>query len=621
MASDSPAAAHRLDTLLTARLLEDPGRPALVDGDRTLSAGSLHTRAAAVAHALRRAGVRPGDRVAVRMERSAESVIALLAVVLSGGAHVAIDVNDPVERVAYMLEDCRPRVVLTGEAHADGLGDVRGTRVLTIEEAEREDPARSGPPLRPVGDLTDEPAVAIYTSGSTGRPKASLISHRALTRRLASLQGTHPLGPDDRMIHHTAYSFDMFLIEVYWPLLNGCTVVLAESGRRRDGEYLAELIRRHSVTTLYCVVSLLEIFLEAQPPERRFPTLRQVLTGGEPLSPELVREFHGRCAATLTNLYGPSECTIYCTAWLCPRDPDPDTVLIGQAVEETPLWILDEQGRPVPEGEPGELYIGGTGLALGYLNRPELTEERFLPDHLGGSGGRLYRSGDLVRSVPGRGLEFLGRVDEQVKVRGYRIELGEIEVTARRSPLVRHAAVVARGTGNASQLVAFVVPREDSVEDPAEFTRRLREEMGATLPAYMVPTAISLVEGLPLTKNGKLDRQELLERAGSVTPATTARSEPPVGALEATVARIWSDVLEVPAIGRTDDFFDVGGTSLKVIQVARGLRDEIGVDVPVQLIFQQPTLDGFSALLREHLGSAGAGNDFAAAPAGTNEQP
>lgn len=607
--------AHRLDTLLLTRWYRDPDRPALVDGDRTLTAGELRARAGRVAHALRRHGIRPGDLVAVRLERSAEAIVGLLGVILAGGAHVAIDTDDPIERVRYMLDDCQPRALLTRKDQFHELGDVPGTEVLTLEEAEQAQPNDPEGPPDPAAALADEPAVAIYTSGSTGRPKASLISHRAITSRLASLQGTHPLTEDDRIVHHTAYSFDMFLIEVYWPLLNGSTVVLAKPGRQRDGEYLAKLIRRHSVTTLYCVVSLLELFLVTQPAEARFPTVRRVLTGGEPLSPALVRTFHGPFDATLTNLYGPSECTIYCTAWSCPPDPDLQTVLIGSAIEETTLWILDEEGRPVADGTPGELYIGGEGVALGYLNRPNLTRERFLPDHLGNSGGRLYRSGDLVRNLPGRGLEFLGRIDQQVKVRGFRIELGEIEVTTQRSPLVRQAAVATHGSGNEAQIVAFVVPQDDAPEDPAEFARQLRDELKTSLPTYMVPAAVSLVAELPLTKNGKLDRQSLAKRAASVAPATTAQKAPPKAALEGVVAAAWCAVLDVPSVGRDDNFFDIGGTSLKVIRVVRELEAELGIELPVQLLFHQPTLSGFASELHRRRTAGHLATDSAVQPA------
>jgi amino acid adenylation domain-containing protein len=349
--------AHRLDTLLLAQWGRAPDHPALVDGDRTLTQGQLRDRASRVARTLRARGVGPGVRVAVRLDRSAEAVIGLLGVILAGGAHVAIDTDDPPERARYILDDCQPRVLLTAHDRIAELAyaGTGTTEILTLKEA-LDGPDGPGRPFEPAPELADEAALAIYTSGSTGHPKASLISHRAITRRLASLQSTHPLGADDRTVHHTAYSFDMFLIEVYWPLLNGATVILAEPQGQRDVQYLGELVRRHDVTSLYCVVSLLELFLLGQPDNARYPALRQVLTGGEPLSPELVRAFHGRFEASLTNLYGPSECTIYCTAWRCPRDPSLSAVLIGSAIEETPLRILDENGEPVPDGQPGELY-------------------------------------------------------------------------------------------------------------------------------------------------------------------------------------------------------------------------------------------------------------------------
>jgi amino acid adenylation domain-containing protein len=596
--------AHRLDTLLLAQWGRAPDRPALIDGDRTLTQGQLRDRASRVARTLRARGVGPGVRVAVRLDRSAEAVIGLLGVILAGGAHVAIDTDDPPERARYILDDCQPRVLLTTHDRIAELAyaDTGAAEILTLKEA-LDGPADPGHPFEPTPELADQAALAIYTSGSTGRPKASLISHRAITRRLASLQSTHPLGADDRTVHHTAYSFDMFLIEVYWPLLNGATVILAEPQGQRDVQYLSELVRRHEVTSLYCVVSLLELFLLGQPAGARYPALRQVLTGGEPLNPELVRAFHNRFEASLTNLYGPSECTIYCTAWRCPRDPNLSTVLIGSAIEETPLRILDENGDPVPDGQPGELYIGGTGVALGYLNRPELNRERFLPDRDGDGGdGRMYRSGDLVRRLPGGDLEFLGRVDQQVKVRGYRIELGEIEAAAQRSALVRQAAVTAQGAGNEARLVAFLVPAEGAPRDPAAFTRLLKDELAVILPRYMVPAALTLVDELPLTRNGKLDRQALTARAAAIAPATTATAsatdaDADADSLEDTVARAWSKVLEVPAVGREDNFFDIGGTSLKVIRLVRHLEGELGLEVPMQLLFRQPTLAGFAAAL------------------------
>ncbi|WP_051947945.1 non-ribosomal peptide synthetase [Streptomyces scabiei] len=584
----------RLDTLLLKRWDADPARICVVDGDREITASELRDRCVQVAVVLRERGVRPGDRVAVYLERSADFVVGVAGAILAGAAQVAFDPNDPLERTLDMLADCGPRLLITTPALRSRFSDGLGIEVVTVGECASVEPQA---PFVPAADLAGQPAVAIYTSGSTGRPKASLIPHRAVASRLRALQRTHGLGEDDRMLHHTACSFDMFLIEVYWPLITGATMVIAAPGRQRDADYLARTIREAGITTFYCVVSLLELFLLARGPAERFDGLRRVLTGGEPLSPELVRRFHAQTTAPLTNLYGPSECTIYCTAWVPPRDTELDTVYIGPAIEDTTLRILDEDGRPVPEGEPGELYIGGAGLALGYLNRPGLTAERFVPDHLGDPDDLLYRSGDLVRSHPEGGLEFLGRVDLQVKIRGYRIELGEIEAAAVRVPGVRQAAVVAGGAGSEARLVGFLVT--DPGANYEETAAAVRGALRSALPAYMVPAALTGLPKLPLTANGKLDRALLTRWADTALPATTADETPAAeaGGLEKLVGDVWCEVLGLPAIGLHDDFFDVGGDSFKVIRAARKLEKQLGFDVPMHLVFDEPTVAGFAALL------------------------
>lgn len=608
---------HRIDDLLLERWNRRPELPALIFEDTVLTAGELRDRVLRAADALRARGVRPGDRVAVYHERSVEFVVAVLGSVFAGAAHAAFDVHEPLRRTLGTIEDCAPRVLMTGSGLRSRFSGVPGLPVLTDEEygapAARE-PGREPQPERDPQRLpgsADDPAVVIYTSGSTGRPKASLISHRALVSRLTALQDTHRMDEHDRMVHHTVCTFDMYLCELYWPLLAGATVVIAAPGRQRDADYLAELIRTHRITTFYCVVSLLELFLLTRDPAERYDGLRQVLTGGEPLAPDLVKRFHARSTATLTNLYGPSECTIYCTAWVCPRDPDPETVFIGTGIRDTELWILDEGGAPVPEGEPGELYIGGAGLALGYLNRPELTAERFLDGPPVSPDGRLYRSGDLVRSGPDGVLEFLGRVDGQVKIRGIRVELGEIETTATRCGGVRQAAVVAHGSGSGKRLAAFVVPEEDArAEDLAPSVRDL---LRAWLPHYMVPSAIETVGELPLTANGKTDRLLLAEWAAKRSAdAAAARPErigdggSPVGpesvesaqSLTSVVSQVWCEVLEVAEIGPDEDFFDLGGDSFKVVHVVEALRERLGADIPLAALLTAPALTDFTEELR-----------------------
>ncbi|WP_460105506.1 non-ribosomal peptide synthetase [Streptomyces sp. YKOK-J1] len=604
-------AEHRLDTALLAGWEAHPERIAVLDGDDVVLAGEVRDRAVRIAALLRDRGVRPGDRVAVLLERSADFVIAVAAVVLAGGAHVAIDTANPAERVDFLLRDCAPRLLLTSTALRAGLSEDLATRVLTVEECADAD----GPEeFRPADALADRPAVVIYTSGSTGRPKGSLLSHRGVTARLRSLQNSHPIDANDRVLHHTACTFDMFLVEVYWPLLHGAPIVVAAPGRQRDPGHLARLIREHEVTTVWWVVSLLELFLLALGPGERVDGLRQVLTGGEALGPELVRRFHERSRATLSNLYGPSECTMYCTAWVCPRDPGLRTVMIGSAIEDTTLWILDEQGRPVPEGQPGELYIGGVGVSLGYHDRPELTAERFVADTLGGTDGRLYRSGDLVRAHPSGELEYLGRVDRQVKIRGFRIEPGEIEGTALRVPGVRQAAVVADGAGAATRLVGFVVL--DTGEKSAREAERVRSELAARLPAHLVPAVIVPLERFPLTPNGKLDHGELTAWAADAVPVTAGTDSgrdpvadpaghgdgtggPEPAGMEALVAEVWGKVLGVPAVGPLDDFFELGGDSFRAVRVMRELEERTGLQVPMYLVFEASGAAEFAEAVTE----------------------
>ncbi|MFC9117905.1 non-ribosomal peptide synthetase [Streptomyces sp. NPDC057092] len=584
---------NRLDVALYRQLAGYPDRIALIEDGKGVTGKDLLIRVTHLCQILQNSGMHPGDRVAVYLNRSSEFIVAILAVVFAGGSHVAIDVGDPPERTRGMLEDCDPRLVVTDRALSGRLDVGPRLPLILVEDCA---PTSDSIAWEPVVDLEDEPAVVIYTSGSTGAPKASLISHRAVTSRLNALQHSHSLGPSDRMVHHTACSFDMFLIEVYWPLIFGATVIVAEHGRQREPEYLARLMRDEGVTVLYCVVSLLDLFLLAHDEKVRFDSLRAVLTGGEPLSPELVRRFQARSTASLTNLYGPSECTIYCTAWECPRDPAPDAVLIGQAIADTVLWICDENGHPVPDGAPGELYIGGTGLAIGYLNRPELTKERFVPDHLGGSGGRLYRSGDLVQREPSGDLRFLGRVDSQVKIRGYRIELGEIEATAVRHGGARQAAVSVTGSGANARMTAFVV-----LPGGSGATDRLRTALRERLPSYMVPTVLRTVDALPLTQNGKIDRELLAKWAVS-----EAMTSAPVGAagaqgLEGVITEIWRRVLTAPDLGPDDDFFEAGGDSFKAVRAVKQLESVLKIPISMRELLRNPTITGLTAALDRRL--------------------
>lgn len=591
MEATETAAERRLDLLLLRQWEREPDLPALISGDSVVTAGELRGRVLALAAALRDQGVVDGDRVAVYQPRSIEFVVSVLAVVFAGAAHVAFDVGDPPERTRHEIEDCTARLVVTTQESAARLDPP--APVLLVDGHRQ--PARDRI-ARP--DTTpDAPAVVLFTSGSTGRPKASVISHAAVASRMAAFQSGHPIGPGDRVLHHTTCTFDLHLAELYWPLLVGAAVVIAEPGRQRDAAHLARLIRSTHVTTFCCVPSLLELFLLDRDGAERYDGLKYVIAGGEALSADLVRRFHARSTASLTNIYGPSECTVFATAWTCPRDPDPELVLIGPPIPDTTVHLLDENRRPVPDGQPGEVYIGGVGVADGYLGRPELTAERFVTG-VPGTEGRLYRTGDLARRHADGALEFLGRIDHQVKIRGVRVETGEIEATALRCPGVRQAAVVAAGDGSDKRLYAYVVPEPDA--DRAALPDELRDRLGEWLPQAMLPSAIAVLDALPLTLNGKLDRRLLSERAlaerpAQPTPLPAATDLSTADRMEDLVSGIWQAVLGVPRLARDEDFFDIGGDSFRAVQVMGAVQDALGRKVPLDVLLRQPTVQMFSA--------------------------
>lgn len=576
-----------------------PQRAALVYQGTTLSYSGLLASAAARAAALRARGAGPGSRVAVYLDRGPDLVIWLVAAALSGATQLAIDPDDPTARVQRILADAAPQVVVAEPARALAVSEA-GCDVLAGGVQE------DGPPGAAVPGDPGEPAYMVYTSGSTGEPKASMISHTALLSRLDWLQRRYGLADDDRVLLKTACGFDVFTAELYWPLTAGATLVVAPPGGHRDPEYLAQAVLKEGVTTLHFVPTLLDLFLAGRDPGERYDGLRRVMAGGEPLPPELVRRFYARCPGTLHNLYGPSECAIYSTAWECPRDPGLSRVLIGEAVDGTELWILGEDMRPAAPGTAGELFIGGVGVGNGYHARPALTAERFLTLPLNGSDHRVYRTGDLVRDTGAGQLEYLGRADTQIKIRGYRVEPGEIEVTILRTGLARAAAVVADTAGRAPRLVAFVVPSPPDTSGTAASGKvsstvagdtlisALLAELQRELPGYLVPAAVAAAAELPVSPNGKVDRKELTRRAREVKAAGSAGElDLPASPVAVLATELWKEHLMVEQVGAADDFFLLGGDSMAAIQVVRGLAAKISLDIPARALFEASTLGEF----------------------------
>lgn len=565
-----------------------PQRTALAFQGETLSYAGLLDAATARVAALRARGAAPGSRVAVYLDRGPELVISLVAAALAGTTQLAIDSDDPAARVQRLLADAAPQVVVTQPALLPGIASSARCAMVLGDDQVREP---SGSLVSP-GDPS-EPAYMVYTSGSTGEPKASMISHTALLSRLDWLQRRYCLADDDRVLLKTACGFDVFIAELYWPLTAGATLVVAPPGGHRDPDYLAQAVLADGVTTLHFVPTLLDLFLAGRDPAERYDGLRRVMAGGEPLPPELVRRFYARSSGTLHNLYGPSECAIYSTAWECPRDPDLRKVLIGGPVNGAELWILGEDMQPVPPGTAGELFIGGDGVGNGYHARPSMTAERFLTLTVAGSHRSVYRTGDLVRDVGGGQLEYLGRVNTQIKIRGYRVEPGEIEVTILRTGLVRAAAVVADCAGSTPRLVAFVVPARPDASQTAvvnDLLLTLRRE----LPAYLVPAAVAVARELPLSPNGKVNRKELARQASDVRPGSSAaEAEPLTGTIAVLVVELWKAHLGVEQVGAEDDFFLLGGDSMAAIQVVRSLAAELSHTVPARALFDAPTLGEF----------------------------
>jgi amino acid adenylation domain-containing protein/FkbM family methyltransferase len=570
-----------LHELVQAQAERRPHATALVFEGEPLTYAELNARANRLAHHLRSLGVGPDARVGLCVERSLEMMVGLLAVLKAGGAYVPLDPAYPADRLAYMLADSDPAVVLSQRGLRDRIGST-GAPVLELDEAA---PAWGhGPVTNPErGTLTPEHlAYVIYTSGSTGRPKGVGVPHRAVVNALSWMQDLSGLSADDTVLHKTPYSFDASLRELLPPLLAGCRLVVARPEGHRDPEYLLGLMQREGVTTLHAVPSLLQALVD-EGGLAACGALRTVMCGGEALPAELARRFSDQAPwARLYNVYGPTEAAVDVTAWLCTDRPDGAAVTpIGSPMPNVRIYLLDPAGAPVPVGVAGELHIGGGQVARGYLGRAALTAERFVPDPFAARpGSRLYRTGDRARWRADGAIEYLGRLDHQVKIRGFRIELGEIEAALRQAPGVADCTVVVREdeTGD-RRLVAYVV---GDVEAGV-----LREQLRRDLPEYMVPAAFVFLDALPLTPNGKLDRKALPAPEGD---AYARRSyEAPLGEVEAALAEIWAEVLGLDRVGRWDHFFELGGHSLLAVKLIGRMR-RVGLYMDVRALFTTPVL-------------------------------
>ncbi|MDB4947620.1 MAG: blmIV, partial [Gemmatimonadetes bacterium] len=574
--ADTAAPGSTVCAAVERHAASDGGRRAVTFEGRELSYLEVNRRANQVAHGLRRLGVAPGDRVALYAERSLEMVPALLGILKAGAAYVPLDPESPRERTGFVLDDCAPALVLT-QAHLAPALEAACPVVAVDAGAFDGEPATD--PVPAVSP--DQVAYVIYTSGSTGRPKGVRVSHRALWNLLGSMAAEPGLSARDTLLAVTTLTFDISLLELLLPLAVGARVVIAGAGVAADGEALAELIDREGATAMQATPSGWRVLVESG--WAGSPSLR-MLCGGEALPPDLAEELLAR-GGELWNVYGPTETTIWSA--LHRVGSGSGGIPLGHPVANTEIHVLDAFLAPRPFGVPGEVYVGGHGLADGYLGRPALTAERFVPHPFAAGGGeRLYRTGDLARRLADGSLEFLGRADSQVKLRGFRIELGEIEAVLQEHPQVREAAVVLQGAagGPGEGLAAYVGGAEASGRELLSY---LRER----LPAYMVPASCTVLAALPRMSSGKVDRARLpaadapVGAEGHVAPRTP---------MEEAVAVAWGEALGHARVSVHANFFELGGHSLLATRVMHRLRRELGVALPLHVLFEHPTVAGLA---------------------------
>jgi amino acid adenylation domain-containing protein len=588
-----------LHQLFAERVQQTPEAVAVTFEGQQLSYRELNNRANQLAHHLQQLGVGVESRVGICVERSMEMIVAVLGVMKAGGAYVPLDAQYPRERLRFMLDDTQSPVLLTQKRLLDVVPTDR-VRVVCLDadwELIAKEPATA--PKNTV--KPDNLAYVIYTSGSTGQPKGVLIQHRGVVNFALACARFIGMTSQDRMLQFSSLSFDASVTEIFMTLLAGATLCLARREELISAPDLVRILREQGITTLLLPPSMLKLMSADD-----LPALRSLFSAGEACTREIVEQWApGRC---LYNAYGPTETTVGPTIYPV-EDPEQlgDIVPIGRAISNMAVYILDERRHAVPIGVPGELYIAGVGLARGYLNRPELTAERFVELGTGdwglGTGDRsfqppapirMYKTGDSARFLPDGNIEYLGRLDHQVKLRGFRIELGEIEALLEQHPAVQQAAVLAREHESGDKrLVAYIVAPADA----APVFEELRAFLQQKLPDYMLPAAVVRLDALPLTPNGKVDRKGLPAPDGT-RPQLRCELVAPRDLVESQLVRIWEEVLEVRPIGVTDNFFELGGHSLLAVRIIGQIQQRADVSLPLVTLFQNPTIEGLASALR-----------------------
>ena len=586
--------------LVQARAAAQPDRVAVVHAGESISYRELDARANRLAHRLLELGFR-APVVGLLLPRSAQFVVAALAVLKAGGSYVPLDADYPAERLRLMLDTAGCPVVL-GNAETLAALDARpGVRTLAVDAPAARPDLPDLPDTAPAVDTDpDDLAYTMFTSGSTGTPKGVMITHRGIVR-LALEPDQSRVGPEDVVLHLSSTSFDAATYDIWGALVNGARLVVAPAGRLSTLD-IGDLLREHRVTTVLMPTGVFQLMVDERPQD--LTGLRRLLAGGDVLS----GGHAGRLARSapdcaVLNVYGPTEITSIMTTHRVAPDQQADrSVPIGRAMSGTYLRVLDDRMEPVAAGSPGQLYAGGAGMARGYLNDPARTADRFVPDPWL-AGARLYATGDLVRELPDGTLEFLNRMDDQFKKRGFRIEPGEVEAALRADPQVRDAVVLADGVTADTRRLVTVVLRARSAAGRPDFLDAVRARLRAALPEYLVPDLWAEAEDFPLTPNGKADRRALLDLA--VASATARQPAEPadreqLSEEESVLASVWQDVLKLDrAVGREDDFFDLGGHSLLATRIVSQVRRRLDVSLPLDAVFDHPTVAALAAVVRD----------------------
>ncbi|GHO97480.1 hypothetical protein KSF_075280 [Reticulibacter mediterranei] len=588
-------AKESLHALFEEQVERTPEAVAVVYEDAALSYGELNRQANQLARYLQQQGVGPEVRVGLFLERSLELVIALLAILKAGGAYVPLDPTYPAARLRFMIQDAAVPFILSTEGLRQRLPEEQAG-IVCVEKV-RSLWKHSGENLHVV-TTGENLAYVIYTSGSTGQPKGVMNTHAGICNHMLWIQTIFMLVSDDRLLQKTPYSFDASIWEFFLPLLSGAQLVMAYPGRHQDPQYLIEAIKRYQITHLQLVPTMLKVWLE-EPGLEQCQGIRRLICSGEALSPQVAQTFFERLPGQLHNLYGPTEVAVDVTHWECSREAAEDSIPIGQPIANTDILILDQEMALVPLWATGEIYIRGKGLARGYHGRSDLTAASFVPDPFReGEGGRLYKTGDLGRYREDGSIEYLGRVDQQVKIRGFRIELGEIEYTLCQHPAVQDAVVLQRedNAGNKS-LIAYILVEKKNRDFSGISINSLRSFLKQRLPEYMIPASFTILEELPLTPSGKINRSTLPAPDGSRPILEEAFIQPRTQAEQRVIA-VWKQILGLEQIGVYDDFFALGGDSILSVQVAAILVQE-GFACTPRHLFQYATAASLAAAIEK----------------------